>query len=256
MCVRDFVLKAIRTPNLYTKAILADKDGRLGVEMDEGVKLLATVLLFRYENAFSQVATDLGTLFTTCGQDVASYVNKIRLCITTAHGHQPSRCCPDLACKKHVSKSHAVLEYWGGRFARSMSPVNFKGRRWGIEPERRTHRKGSVKSSILAGVELSRNNIVLYFSSHTYVDTYGNLQTLRCACNPERAATKHRYRSCRRLGNCTLSFGCHGCCFLPPPLRERPPQIPLGKPATDTAVHAADRETGKADQQRSMQGAG
>ena len=38
------VLKALRTPNLFTKAI---------VKMKEGVKLLATIFLFRYENAFA-----------------------------------------------------------------------------------------------------------------------------------------------------------------------------------------------------------
>ncbi|CAN0105118.1 unnamed protein product [Sphacelaria rigidula] len=107
-----FVLKAIRTQNLFSEAILADEDKRLRVEMDEGVKLLATVFFFRYENAFAQAATNPGILFATCGQDLTLYVNKIRLCITTAHGHQPSRCCPDLdACKKHVGKSDAVFEY-------------------------------------------------------------------------------------------------------------------------------------------------
>ncbi|CAN0042625.1 unnamed protein product [Sphacelaria rigidula] len=63
----DFVLKAIRTPNLFTKVILADKDGRLRVKMDQGVKLLATFFFFRHENAFSQVATDPGILFIPCG---------------------------------------------------------------------------------------------------------------------------------------------------------------------------------------------
>ncbi|CAM9552751.1 unnamed protein product, partial [Sphacelaria rigidula] len=56
----DSVLKAIRTPNLFTKAILADKDGRLTLEMDGDVKLLATVFVFRFENAFAQVATGPG----------------------------------------------------------------------------------------------------------------------------------------------------------------------------------------------------
>ncbi|CAM9320725.1 unnamed protein product [Sphacelaria rigidula] len=239
----DFVLKAIRTPNLFTKAILADKDGRLRVEMDGGVKLLATVFFFRYENAFAQVATDPGILFTTCGQDLASHVNKIRLCITTAHGHQPSRYFPDLdACKKHVSKSDAVFEYWGGSFLRSMSPVNFNGRGWGIEPERRTHHKGGVRSSSTAGVELSRDNIVVYLSSHTYVDTSGNVQTLTCGCSPERAASKHRCRSCRCLGNCTLSCGCQGRCFLPPP----PSRAAAAKPAEETG----DGQSGARGQSR------
>ncbi|CAN0017390.1 unnamed protein product [Sphacelaria rigidula] len=58
----------------------------------------------------------------------------------------------------------------------------------------------------------------MYLSSHAYVDTSGNVQTLRCTCKPERAAQRrHRCRGCRCLGNCTLSCGCQGRCILPPP---------------------------------------
>ncbi|CAM9988888.1 unnamed protein product, partial [Sphacelaria rigidula] len=123
-----------------------------------------------------------------------------------------------------------------------MPPVNFNGRGWGIEPERRTHHKGGVKSSIPAGVELSRVDIVVYLSSHTYVDTSGSVQILRCACNPERTASKHRCRSCRCLGNCTLRCGCQGRCFLPPP----PSRAVAANPAEETG----DGQSGARGQSR------
>ncbi|CAM9660465.1 unnamed protein product, partial [Sphacelaria rigidula] len=108
----EFGLKALRTPNLFTKAIVVIDEGRARVEVDEGVKLLATMFFFRYENSFAQVAADPGHLSTTTGQNLDSFVNKIRLCITTVYGHMPSGCCPDLdACQKHVDKADAVLEY-------------------------------------------------------------------------------------------------------------------------------------------------
>ncbi|CAM9547720.1 unnamed protein product [Sphacelaria rigidula] len=108
----EFVLKALRTPNLFTKAIVVIDEGKARVEVHEGVKLLATIFFFRYENAFAQVAADPGHLFTTTGQNLESFVDKIRLCITIVHGHMPSRCCPDLdACQNHVDKADAVLEY-------------------------------------------------------------------------------------------------------------------------------------------------
>ncbi|CAM9709168.1 unnamed protein product, partial [Sphacelaria rigidula] len=106
------------------------------------------------------------------------------------------------------------------------------GRRTGEEDSP----QGCVKSSSTAGAELSRDNIVVYLSSHTYVDTSGNVQTLRCACNPERAATKHRCRSCRCLGNCTLSCGCQGRCFLPPP--------PSRAAAANAAEETGDGQSG------------
>ncbi|CAM9984881.1 unnamed protein product [Sphacelaria rigidula] len=104
----EFVLKALRTPNLFTKAIVVIDEGKARVEVDEGVKLLATIVFFRYENAF---AAGPGHFFTATGQNLVSFVNKIRLCITTVHRHMPSRCCPDLdACQKYVDKADAVLE--------------------------------------------------------------------------------------------------------------------------------------------------
>ncbi|CAM9992803.1 unnamed protein product, partial [Sphacelaria rigidula] len=89
----------------------------------------------------------------------------------------------------------------------------------GVEPEKKTHHKGGVKAASRGAVELTRDNTVVFLSSHTYVDTSGIVRTLRCASKPERAAQRrHRCRDCRCLGNCTLSCGCQGRCFLPPPL--------------------------------------
>lgn len=56
-------------------------------------------------------------------------------------------------------------------------------------------------------MELARENIAVYLSSHTFIETSGDLQTFRCSCNPEKAARKHRCQSCKCLGNCTLSCG-------------------------------------------------
>lgn len=60
-------------------------------------------------------------MFTTFRQDLQSYVNKICLCVTTVHGHVPSRCYHDLdACRKHVDMSEGVFSGgWGGGGDRS-----------------------------------------------------------------------------------------------------------------------------------------
>ncbi|CAM9740558.1 unnamed protein product [Sphacelaria rigidula] len=100
----NFVLKALHagTPNLFTAPILTEEDA---------------IFLSRCENASAQIATDPGLLFATGGWDLGSYVDKIRLCTTTVHGHIPSWCCRDLdTYRKHVGEYDAVFEYWGGSF--------------------------------------------------------------------------------------------------------------------------------------------
>ncbi|CAM9835732.1 unnamed protein product [Sphacelaria rigidula] len=109
-------------------------------------------------------------------------------------------------------------KYWRGRFGKSMPTVNYSGREWGVEPEKKTRHEGGVKTASRGAMELTRDNTVVYSSSHAYVDTSGNVQILRCACKPERAAQRrHRCQGCRCLGDCTLSCGCQGRCWLPPP---------------------------------------
>ncbi|CAN0084368.1 unnamed protein product, partial [Sphacelaria rigidula] len=214
----DFVLKALRKPNLFTAPIFTEEDGILRVDIDESVKLPAAMFFSRVENASAQIATDPGLLFATGGWDLGPYVNKIRLNITTVHGHMPSRCCPDLdACRKHVSKSDAVFEHWGGRFQKKMPTVDFNGRGWVVEPQQTHHKRGIKLESRRAGA-LTRDNIVMYLSSRIYVDGSGNVWTLRCSCNPAKAPQRdHRCKKCRCLGNCTLSCGCQDRCLLPPP---------------------------------------
>ncbi|CAM9875330.1 unnamed protein product, partial [Sphacelaria rigidula] len=97
--------------------------------------------------------------------NLGSYVDKIRLCITTAHGHMPSRCCADLdACRKHVSNTDAVFEHWGGRFQKKMPTVDFTGRGWVVEPQK-THHKRGIKLESREAEALTRDNIVIYLSS-------------------------------------------------------------------------------------------
>ena len=96
----------------------------------------------------------------------------------------PSRYCPDLdPCNKHVAKADAILEYWAGVFGKSMPTVNFNGRGWGVEKKR--YHKSEVKAPSRWTVELTRDNIVIYLLSQTYVDTSGNVRTRRCARKPE-----------------------------------------------------------------------
>lgn len=90
----NFVVEALRTPNLFTRLILVVKDGYLRVDSDEGVKPAATV--FVQENAFVQVTAESGLLFTTSRQDLEWSVNKMRLRFTTVDGQMPSRSCSDL----------------------------------------------------------------------------------------------------------------------------------------------------------------
>ncbi|CAM9979479.1 unnamed protein product [Sphacelaria rigidula] len=113
----------------------------------------------------------------------------------------PPRCCPDLdACRKHMQKSDALFEYWRGAFGIEVPAVNFNGRGWGVEPEKKTHHKGGVKAASRGEVKLTRDNIVLNLSSHTYVDTFRNVNTLRCACNPEKVGNRgHRRQKCECL---------------------------------------------------------
>ena len=66
-----------------------------------------------------------------------------------------------------------------------MPTVNFTGRGWGVEPEKKSYHKSEVKASSRWTVELTRDNIVICLSSQTYVDTSGNIRTLRCARKPE-----------------------------------------------------------------------
>ena len=74
-----------------------------------------------------------------------------------------------------------------------MPTVNFNGRGWGVEPEKMSCHKGGVKARSRGTVELTRDNIVVYLSSQTYVDTSGNVRALIYACMPERAALRgHR----------------------------------------------------------------
>lgn len=62
-------------------------------------------------------------------------------------------------------------------------------------------------------VELIRDNTVLILSSHSYVDVSVHVRSLRCNCESEKAARRHRSRSCKCLENCTPSCGCNGRCF-------------------------------------------
>lgn len=142
----------------------------------------------------------------------------------------PCRCCPDLGgCRKHVGESDAVFEYFGGAFRERMPKVDFNGRGRGVEPKQMTHYKSETKAASTGVVELTRDNFVVYLSSHTYVDRSGNPQTLMCSCKPVKAAQRsHICRGCRCLGNCTLSCGYEGRCFssLPPWLRPERRLLP------------------------------
>ena len=103
----------------------------------------------------------------------------------------PFRCCPDLdSCNKHAAKADAALEYWAGAFGKSIPTVNFNGREWRVEPEMKSYHKGGVKAQIRGTVELTRDDVDVYLSSQTYVDTSGNVRALICACKPERAALR------------------------------------------------------------------
>lgn len=108
------ILKALRTPKLFTDPILTVIDNKLKVNINS-VKLLATVFLFRYENALAQVATDPTLLSSATRRKFELNANKIRLFITMVYQHMPFRCCSDSgACKKHVSKGDAVPKYSRG----------------------------------------------------------------------------------------------------------------------------------------------
>ncbi|CAM9985017.1 unnamed protein product [Sphacelaria rigidula] len=48
----DFVLKALRTPNLFTASIFTEEDGILRVDIDEGVKLPAAMFFFQGRKRF------------------------------------------------------------------------------------------------------------------------------------------------------------------------------------------------------------
>lgn len=92
-----------RTPPLKYEAEPMVKDGTLRVDIDEGVKLLATISFFTCANSCAPVAADPRLLSTTFRRDLESHVNKIRLCDTTVHGHMPAPYCPELdAVRKHV----------------------------------------------------------------------------------------------------------------------------------------------------------
>lgn len=122
----SFVLKVLRTPNLFERPLLlVVKNGALGVDVGEDVKLLAT-LLFPGTKMRLRKSPRVRIVFTgTSSLDSEPSVNKNHLCITTVHGNMPIRCCPSLdACRNHVSESGEVFEYLGG------AEFSAGGRQW------------------------------------------------------------------------------------------------------------------------------
>lgn len=113
------------------------------MDIDEGIKLLNTVLYFKYENAFLRVYNDPGKLLASADGDVSQHLERIRRCIWEVHGHIPAGCCPDEgSLRLHVMKLDAVLEYWQEGFRQEMLKVNFNGRGWDVEPQQNRHYRG------------------------------------------------------------------------------------------------------------------
>ena len=189
------LLKGLRVPGLFPKALLRFEGGSVFVDEDEVMKFLAVAFYYKRESAFSTTGTRAEDILDKQAEgQTTSFVNWVRLLSWKMGGTRPRQMVPPADTLRYqVKRAGAVLEYWVGGMAESMPHVEFKGRGWNTA-------SGKV------GEAVTHDNIVLNLSEHAYIDNTGKTKNLVCGCNPD-ASKKHK---CRRTCTCArLGKGCH-----------------------------------------------
>ncbi|CAB1115078.1 unnamed protein product [Ectocarpus sp. CCAP 1310/34] len=192
-------LKSVRAEGVFNRSLFVMEDGVWTVDIEQSIKLLATIFYFRYEAAFAGVATTPGDLLRSVNDSVRNYVDLIRVAIVKLGKKRTTDICPTYrSMREQCLRMNSVDGYWQDGFKDHMPERDFNGKGWGINPKA----KGSNASA------LTGENCVMWMSEHSYIGPDGKMVTMTCGCDPVKAL-KHNCRGCGCKGRkCSLACGC------------------------------------------------
>ncbi|CAB1117890.1 unnamed protein product [Ectocarpus sp. CCAP 1310/34] len=87
-------LKSVRAGGVFNRSLFVMEDGVWTVDIEQSIKLLATIFYFRYEAAFAGIATTPGDLLRNVNDSVRNYVDLIRVAIVKLGKKRTADTCP------------------------------------------------------------------------------------------------------------------------------------------------------------------
>ncbi|CAB1106299.1 unnamed protein product [Ectocarpus sp. CCAP 1310/34] len=87
-------LKSVRAEGVFNRSLFVMEDEVWTVDIEQSIKLLATIFYFRYEAAFAGVATTPGDLLRSVNDSVKNYVDLIRVAIVKLGKKRTTDTCP------------------------------------------------------------------------------------------------------------------------------------------------------------------
>jgi len=203
-----FSLKALRAEGLFREdPIIVQREGKLRVNINAGLKLLGSAYFFKHEAAFSTVTSNPLDVWEKEKGNLSGFLSSIARGI---FGVKDGKCSnlflPERSMELQLLRADAVLEYWQAAFEPTMPELCFEGRGWGKAPQ---------SNGQQSTCDMNKENIVLHLSDYAYIDTTGKLVTLTCTCDPN-AARRHGCRRCRCgkarrkcvMSSCRCRCGC------------------------------------------------
>ncbi|CAB1115324.1 unnamed protein product [Ectocarpus sp. CCAP 1310/34] len=171
-------LKSVRAEGVFNRSLFVMEDGVWTVDIEQSIKLLATIFYFRYEAAFAGVTTTPGDLLRSVNDSVRNYVDLIRVAIVKLGKKRTTDTCPTYrSMREQCLRMKFVDGYWQDGFKDHMPERDFNGKGWGINPKA----KGSNASA------LTGENCVMWVSEHSSIGPDGKMVTMTCGCDPVKA---------------------------------------------------------------------
>ncbi|CAN0247626.1 unnamed protein product [Pylaiella littoralis] len=129
-----FALKSVRAQGVFKNPLFVKDDEVWAVDIDECIKLLATMFFFKNEAAFRRGERTAGMILADFHDNVQDYVDVIRFVILRLGGKRTTATCPGFeSLRLQSERASAVMGYWQDGLKETMPKRDFKNHGWGVD---------------------------------------------------------------------------------------------------------------------------